>query len=105
MEILAAILYFSQFALSATAAVLAVMLFRHYRYCGWLLLAVAFLSPFGFLLLRFLHGRPLLTYRSYGPAVDGLAQLTYRLEIPGFYIVVVAALLLLLRDARRNKSA
>ena len=103
MEILAAILFFSNFALSATAAILAVMLFRHYRYCGWLVLAVAFLSPFGFLLLRLLHGRPLLTYRSYGPVVDGVAQLTYRLEIPGFYMVVVAGLLLLIRDARRNK--
>jgi hypothetical protein len=103
MEILAAILYFSNFALSATAAILAVMMFRHYRYCGWLLLAVAFLSPFDFLLLRFLHGRPLLTYRSYGPAINGVTQLSYHLEIPCFYIVVVVALLLLIRDARRNK--
>ena len=103
MEILAAILFFSNFALSATAAILAAILFRHYHYCGWLVLAVAFLSPFGFMLLRLLHGRPLLTYRSYGPVVDGVAQLNYHLEIPGFYMVVVAALLLLIRDARRNK--
>jgi hypothetical protein len=103
MEILAAILFFANFAFSATAAILAVKLFRHYRHCGWLLLAVAFLSPFGFLLLRFFHGRPLLTYRSYGPVVDGVAQLMYRFEIPGFNMMVVAALLLLIRDARRNK--
>ena len=103
MEILAAILHFSNFVLSATAAVLAVTLFRYYRHCGWLLLAVAFLSPFGFLLLRLLHGRPLLTYRSHGPVVDGVAQLTYRLEFPGFYMLVVAGLLLLIRDARRSK--
>jgi hypothetical protein len=103
MEILAAILYFSNFALSGTAAILAVMLFRHYRYCGWLVLATAFLSPFGILLLRLLHGRPLLAYRSFGPVADGAGQLTYHLEIPGFYILVVAALLLLIRDARRNK--
>jgi hypothetical protein len=103
MEILAAILELSNFAFSATAAILAVLLFRHYRHCGWLVLAVAFLSPFGFMLLRLLHGRSLLTYRSYGPVVDGVAQLNYRMEIPGFYMVVVAGLLLLIRDARRNK--
>jgi hypothetical protein len=103
MEILAAIAYFSNFALSASAAVLAFMLFRRSRHCGWLPLGVAFLSPFGFLLLRLLHGRPLLTYRVYGPVVDGVAQLTYRVEIPGFYMAVVAGLLLLIRDARRNK--
>jgi len=103
LAFLAASLFFSNFAFSATAATLAVMLFRQSRHCGWLLLAVAFLSPFGFLLLRMLHGRPLLTYRSYGPVVHGVGQLTYRLEIPGFYMVVVAALLLLIRDARRNK--
>ncbi len=105
MELLAAILYFSNFAFSATAAILAVMLFRHYRHCGWLVLAVAFLSPFGFLLLRIVHGRPLLTYRSYGPVVDGMAQLKYHLEFPCFYMVVVAALLLLIRDAKRSKQA
>jgi len=105
MEILAAILHFSNFVFSATATILAVMLFRQARHCGWLLLAIAFLSPFGFLLLRIVHGRPLLTYRSYGPVVDGVAQLNYRLEFPVFYMMVVAALLLLIRDARRNKRA
>ena len=105
MKILAAILHFSNFALSATAAIFAVMLFRHYRHCGWLVLAVSFLSPFGFLLLRIVHGRPLLTYRSYGPVVDGAVQLNYRLEFPVFYMMVVAALLLMIRDARRNKKA
>lgn len=104
MEILAAILFFSNLALSATAAILAVVLFRHYRHCGWLLLAVAFLWPFGSMLLRLLHHMRLLTYRSYGPVVDGLPQLTYHLQIPGFYLVVVAALVLLIRDAKRDKK-
>ena len=105
MEILAAILYFSNLLLSATAAVLAVMLFRHYRHCGWLLLAAAFLSPFGFLLLRLVHGRPLFTYISTGSDANGLAHAPIRYDIPGFYMVVVAGLLLLIRDARRNKQA
>jgi hypothetical protein len=103
MEILAAILYFSNFAFSAAAAVLAVMLFRHYRHCGWLLLTVAFLSPFGFLLLRFLNGRPLFTYIGSGSDAYGFAHVTIRYDIPGFYMLVVAALLLLIRDARRSK--
>ena len=103
MEILAAILYFSNFALSATATILAVMLFRHYRHCGWLLLAVAFLSPFAFLLLRLVRDQPLFTYRGSGPVVNGVAELRLRYDIPVFYMLVVAALFLLLRDARRAK--
>jgi len=103
METLAAILYFSNFVFSAAAAVLAVMLFPHYRHCGWLLLAVAFLSPFGFLLLRFMNGRPLFNYISSGSDVNGLAHVTIRYDIPGFYILVVVALLLLIRDVRRSK--
>ena len=103
MEIVAAILYFSNFAFSAAAAILAVMLFRHYRHCGWLLLAVAFLSPFAFLILRLVHGRPLFTYISSGSDANGLAHATIRYDIPGFYMLVVAALFLLIRDARRSK--
>jgi hypothetical protein len=103
VEIGAEILYFSQFALSAMAAALCVMLFRHGRQCGWLMLGVAFLSPFGFLLLRLVHGQTLFTYRSISPGANGMPQLTIRYQIPGFYIVVVVALLWLLRDVRRGK--
>jgi hypothetical protein len=103
MEIIAAISYFSNFAFSAAAAILAVMLFRHYRHCGWLLLAAAFLWPFYTLLLRLINGRPLLTYRSIGSDINGAAQVTYHWQIPGFYMLVVAALILLIRDARRSK--
>ena len=103
MEAIAAILYFSQFVLSAIAASLSIVLFRHYRNVGWLLLAVAFLSPFWFLLLRIVHGQPFFTYRTYGPAVNGIPTLTIRYDIPGFYMLVVVALLLLLRDARRGR--
>jgi predicted membrane metal-binding protein len=105
MEILAAILYFSNFVLSLTVMVLAIMLFRHYRHCGWLLLAAAFLSPFWYFLLRLVHGRPLFSYISTGSDVNGLAHETIRYEIPGYYMIVVAGLLLLIRDARRAKQA
>lgn len=103
MVTVAAILHFSNYAFSAVAAILAVKLFRHYRHCGWLLLAVAFLSPFGFLLLRFVHDRPLFPYRSFGPGVNGLPHVTIHYDIPGFYMLVVAALLLLIRDARGGR--
>lgn len=103
MEAVAAILFISQFVLSAIAASLAVVLFRHSRSVGWLLLAVAFLSPFAFLLLRLAHGLPLLTYHSYGRAANGALQVTVRYDIPGFYILVVVALFLLLREARRGR--
>ena len=83
MEIIAAILHFSNFAFSASAAILAVMLFRHYRHRGWLLLAISFLTPFWFLLLRIVQGRPLLTYRSSGPVVDGVAPIESSLGVSG----------------------
>ena len=103
MEIIAAVLFFSNFALSVIAASLAVMLFRHHRQNGWLLLAVAFLCPFFTLLLRLVNGFALLNYRSVGSNAAGQAQEILHYNFPGFYLVVVAALLLLLRDARRSK--
>jgi hypothetical protein len=103
METVAAILYFLHFVLAAIAVSLCIMLFRHYRHVGWLLLAAAFLSPFAFLLMRLVNGLPLLTYRSVGSSVNGVSHMTIRYDLPGFYMLVVAALLLLMRDARRAK--
>jgi hypothetical protein len=106
MEIIAAILFFSRFVLAATAVSLCIMLFRHYRHIGWLVLGSSFLSPFLFLLLRLCQSRPLLTYRSSGPiVVGGATQLNFRLEFPVFYLVVVIALFLLIREVRCGKKA
>ena len=105
VEIIAASLYFSNFALSAIAATLAVKLFRHYRNVGWLVLAAAFLSPFVSLVMRSASSHRLFTYRVIGQAADGAAQMTYRFDIPGFYIAVVVALLLLLREVRHEGQA
>jgi hypothetical protein len=102
-EIIAAVLFYSNFVLAATAVSLSVVLFRHYRNCGWLIMACAFSSPFVFLLLRVAHDMPLLTYRSMGSDVNGVAQVTYTWRFPGFYFAVVAALLFLIRDTRRGK--
>jgi hypothetical protein len=104
MEAIAAVLFFANFALSAIAVSLSVMLFRQHRQIGWLLLAVDFLWPFFTLLLRLVHGMPLLTYRTgFGPVVNGVAQNTIHWQFPGFYMIVVAALLLLSRDSRHGK--
>jgi hypothetical protein len=105
MEIIAAILFVSRFVLAAIAVSLCIMLFRHYRHIGWLVLGSSFLTPFLFSLFRFVQGRPLLTYRTSGPVVDGVARLNYRLEFPIFYLVVVIALFLLIREARCGKKA
>ena len=77
LEIVAAILFFLNYALSATAVGLCVVLYRLQRQLGWLVLAVAFTWPFGTLLLRIVHGSRLLTYRSIGTDHYGVAQLTY----------------------------
>ena len=102
LETVAAVLFFLDYALSATAVVLCVVLYRLYRQMGWLVLGVAFLWPFGVLLLRIVHGSPLLTYRSMGTDHYGVAELTYNWRFPGFYVVVVIALLMLIRAARRG---
>jgi hypothetical protein len=105
MELIAAILYFSNYALSAIAVSLAVILFRRYRNCGWLILAGAFTSPFLFLLMRWFSGHRLFSYKTVGPVVDGAASVTYHYDIPGFYLAVVIGLLFFIRDFRHDPSA
>ena len=75
MEAIAAILFVANFALSAIAVTLSVVLFRQHRQIGLLLLAVSFMWPFFTLLLRLVSGMPLLTYRAgFGPAVNGVVS-------------------------------
>jgi len=105
MEAIAATLYFSNYLLSAIAVSLAVTLFRRHRNCGWLILAGAFTSPFIFLLMRWFSGHPLFTYKSVGPVINGVTTVTYRWDIPGFYLAVVIGLLFFVRDCRHDKSA
>lgn len=102
-EIIPAILFFSNYALAAIAIGLSIVLYRHYHQAGWLVLGAAFLSPYIFLALRLIHGQSLLTYRTIRPGTDGIPVVTYNMEIPGFYLITVAGLLLLIREARRGK--
>lgn len=105
MEIIAAILYFSNFLLSAVSASFAALLFRRHRQVGWLLLGVSFLWPFFSLAIRALHGHRLFPYHSEGSDSNGVAHVTYYWQIPGFYMLVVVALLLLIRDDRNARKA
>jgi hypothetical protein len=43
----------------------------------------------------------LTTYRSFHMGTDGVPVVTYRLEFPGFYTLVVVGLILLIRDPKR----
>lgn len=104
MEVIAATLYFSNYALSAIAVCLAVTLFRRHRNCGWLILAGAFTSPFIFLLMRWCAGHPLFSYETAGPVVNDISTVIYRYDIPGFYLAVVVGLLFFVQDHRRDKA-
>ena len=104
LEFIAAALFFSNYVLAAAAVALCIRLFRLHRQAGWLVLGVAFLAPFETSLLRLAHGMRLLTYRSVGTDQYGVAQLTFNLQFPGFYLVAVTALIMLIRSARRTKG-
>jgi hypothetical protein len=102
IEILAATLHYLNYVLTAIAIGLCIRLFRVHRNRGWLVLAAAFLAPFAAAILRLAHGGSLTTYRSIQMGADGIAVVTYRLEFPGFYALVVIGLLLLVRDPKRK---
>ncbi len=103
-ELVAVTLCLAEYALAAMAVGLAVIHFRRCRRPGWLLLAAAFSSPFATLLLRAAHGQPLFRYKIIGPVVSGAVQVTYRWEIPNFYLLVVIGLLLLMERPGRDRQ-
>ena len=70
---------------------------------GLAILAASFLWPFFTLLLRFFHGQPLFQYEGWATAADGAVQLKIYWQFPGFYVLVTAGLLLLIRAGRRAK--
>jgi hypothetical protein len=61
-----------------------------------------FLEPFVLMLMRAVRDRPLLRYRTSGPAVDGVGQLTYNVDFPVLYILAVVGLFMLVREMRRE---
>ena len=105
MEALAILLALSRYVLAIASVILCVLLFRHYRHWGWLVLGVSLLDPFVHLLIRLVQDRPLLVYRSTGQTVDGMATLSYRWEFPYYWILTVLGLFLLWRATRNGRRA
>jgi hypothetical protein len=105
MEALAILLALSRYALAMASVYLCVLLFRHYRHIGWLILGLSLLDPFVHLLIRLTQGRPLLSYRTTGQTADGLMTISYRWEFPYYWILTVVGLFLLLKAARHEKRA
>ena len=103
IEILAPVLFFSNYALAAVSVFFCLLLFRGSRQCGWLFLMGAFLTPFFFAFLRAAHGLPLLNYERLTQDAAGMPKVTYNLDFPTYYLAVAIGLGLLLRNARRGK--
>lgn len=89
-ETIAAFLFYSNYVLSAIAVTLAVLLYRRNRNCGWLVLAVAFFSPFAILGWRIMHGDHVM------------AGLRSNWRFPCFYAAMVVGLLLIKRDGPKK---
>ena len=105
MEIIAIISQLSQYIFAALAVIFCVVLYRRQRQFGWLLVSVAFIQPFYALILRAIHGRPLLTYMTVGSTSGGLQTVSYRIDFPFFYIVAIIGLYLLVQKARHEPVA
>ncbi|HZF01922.1 MAG TPA: hypothetical protein VE344_08510 [Methylomirabilota bacterium] len=105
METIAIISQLSYYVFAFLAVALCVILFRHYHQFAWLLVSVAFVQPFWVLLMRIIHGRPLLYYITMTTAPDGSLKTGYRVEFPVFYIVAIIELYLLVKKTRHETVA
>jgi len=105
MEAIAITSHLLHYILASLAVTFCIMLFRHYRQVGWLLVCEVFLEPFAVLLMRAIRGRPLLPYRTMGAGPDGIMHVNYSMDFPVLYILAVVGLFLLVRETRRHTSA
>jgi hypothetical protein len=105
METLAIIAAVSYYVFAFIAVALCVILFRHYRHHGWLLVGVAFIQPIWQLGLRLIHGRPLLYYITATTASDGSIRTGYHIGFPVFHFVAIIGLYLLVRKAHHETVA
>jgi hypothetical protein len=105
METLAIIAAVSYYVFAFLAVALCVILFRHYRQYGWLLVGVAFIQPIWLLAVRLIHGRPLLYYITATTAPDGSIKTGYHIGFPVFHIVAIIGLYFLVRKARHETVA
>lgn len=105
MEIIAITSNLLHYVLAVVGVVLCVVLFRHRRQCGWLLVGTVFLQPLVLLVMRACRGRPLLTYKTQALGSDGLLHIHYQWDFPICYALAVVGLILLIREARRGPPA
>jgi hypothetical protein len=106
METLAIIAAVSYYVFAFLAVALCVVLFRHYRQYGWLLVGVAFIQPIWLLAVRLIHGRPLLYYiTATTEAPDGSIRHDYHIGFPILHIVAIIGLYLLVRKTRHETVA
>jgi hypothetical protein len=105
MQTLAIIGAASYYVFAIIGVTLCVILFRHYRQLGWLLVSVAFGQPIYFLFWRIIRGRPLLYYITATTAPDGSIKEFYRIDFPIYFIVAIIGLYLLVRKARHETVA
>jgi hypothetical protein len=103
METLAVLSQLSVYALSLLAVALCVMLFRRSQQPAWLLVSVVFIQPICALVMRVIHGRPLLHFMSAQVTPDGLQQIRYTVEFPVFSLVAIIGLYLLVRKMRYER--
>ena len=104
-EVTAASLCVLNYILAAVALGLCVSLFRKAKSVGWLFLGLLFIEPFYFLVLRALHGRHLLQYKTYSYPQPGTMEVHLNYDAPLLYISAVIGLLLLRRAyTLRGKS-
>jgi hypothetical protein len=103
METIAIVSRLSTYLFALLAVILCIVLFRRQRQFGWLLVSVVFIQPFYALLMRAVHGQPLLTYKLVGVAPDG--HQTVNVDFPFFYIVAIIGLYLLVQKTRHEHVA
>jgi hypothetical protein len=105
MELIAIISNLLRYFLALAALVFCVMLFRHYRKIGWLLVGAVFLEPVVQLALRAAQGWPLLPYKRIVPSTDNLLHVEYTWDFPILYLLAVVGLFLLVRKIRDEQKA
>ncbi len=102
MGALAIISHLLHYVLATLAVACCVTLFRRHRAVGWIFVSAVFAEPFLLLAMRAIRGLALLPYKTMTTDADGILQVSYRMNFPFLYLVAVAGLLLLVREARRE---
>jgi TRAP-type mannitol/chloroaromatic compound transport system permease small subunit len=103
METLAIISQLSVYALSLLAVALCVTLFRRSQQPAWLFVSVVFIQPLCALVIRAIHGRPLLHFMSAQVSPDGLQRIRYTVEFPVFSLVAIIGLFILVRKIQHER--